>query len=582
MLDKHRVTKTHPTRPHSFKAQPQAPAPGKRHVLVAGACGWALNVLLVFCQTAHAADGGSGIIDDEITSALGAKNIAPVPRASEEELLRRIYLDVLGRIPTPEEATAYLNDANDNRHHRLIDELLAHDEMAAYWRTVFDEWFNGSLLERDFGNDGFLAWLEQSIRSNNPWNTMAREMLVPDLTDEQQRGAAYFLSVRLRGGDNRAKMDRMTSGVSTVFFGVQLQCAKCHDHPFVKQWKQENYYGLAAFLGRTQEARIGNSPIFKERAEGEVTFINTSQEEKTAKLLFLDGRVFDEPTPPEDRDKWYAKGSDGLPDTPYFSRRTILADYALTAESALFKRAIVNRLWKQLMGRGLVEPVDQMHEANPASHPALLNRLADDFATHGFDLRRLMAGMLHSETYLRSTRWTDSGPRPDDREYAAAIMKPLTADQLAVSIGIVTGHYDQMCAKFEREKKNRKISEVTPAIARGFYSREREVREFASRFRTVGEGFEANAGQALFLSYNSLMQKRLQPSRGNLVERLVKQPDNEAAVSDAFLTVLSRPPSRDERKRTVDFLSADDPSRPQLCQELVWALLCSGEFRFNH
>ena len=525
-------------------------------------------------------------VDSLMESRWKANKVQPAPVSGDAAFLRRIWLDLAGKIPRVATAREFLGDESPDRRRQLIDRLLA---SPTYVTSQADLWQSALIPEAAtdqqlrFLQPSFEAWLRDQLREDVPYDEFVRELLTTPIRNIQGGPRANrepAPDVFFRG--KQLKPENLAAATARSFLGVRLECAQCHDHPFVKQWKQENYYGLAAFLGRTQEARIGNSPIFKERAEGEVTFINTSQEEKTAKLLFLDGRVFDEPTPPEDRDKWYAKGSDGLPDTPYFSRRTILADYALTAESALFKRAIVNRLWKQLMGRGLVEPVDQMHEANPASHPALLNRLADDFATHGFDLRRLMAGMLHSETYLRSTRWTDSGPRPDDREYAAAIMKPLTADQLAVSIGIVTGHYDQMCAKFEREKKNRKISEVTPAIARGFYSREREVREFASRFRTVGEGFEANAGQALFLSYNSLMQKRLQPSRGNLVERLVKQPDNEAAVSDAFLTVLSRPPSRDERKRTVDFLSADDPSRPQLCQELVWALLCSGEFRFNH
>ncbi|MCA9219319.1 MAG: DUF1549 domain-containing protein [Planctomycetales bacterium] len=534
------------------------------------------------CRAAIAANPVSQIIDEEIAAALRADNIAAAPRADDGELLRRIYLDVLGRIPTADEACSFLNDKSPHKHHRLIDDLLAHEEMAFYWSTVLDEWFNGSLPERGATNDGFLTYLQLAIKANKPWNTIAREMLDPDPADEQQRQASYFLAVRLQGGDNAAKTDAMTSGVSTVFFGVQLQCAMCHDHPFVDEWKQDNYYGLAAFLGRTQTAKMDNATVLKERADGEVTFITTSQEERRAKLLFLDGRVFDEPVPPEDRDRWYTKGKNGLPDEPYFSRRALLADYALTADSPLFKRAIVNRIWKQLMGRGLVEPVDQMHKANAASHPALLDRLADDFAADGFNLRRLMAGVLHSDAYLRSSRWLGIGQRPSDQQYATAILKPLTPDQLAVSVGLATGHYEMMQAKLEREKDKRKIDKITPSIVRAFYSRENEVREFASRFRDGGDTFEANASQALFLSYNGSMQKRLQPSGGNLVERLSKESDHAKAASEAFLTVLARQPEPDELDRAVKFLDASDPPQPQLCSELVWALLCSGEFRFNH
>ncbi len=537
---------------------------------------------LAVCRAALPANPVSQIVDDKIAEALKADNITASPRAAESELLRRIYLDVLGRIPTADEAAKYLDDNSPDKHNRLIDELLTDEEMSFYWSTVFDQWFNGSLPDRGATNEGFLTYLQHAIKTNKPWNTIAREMLDPDPADEQQRLASYFLAVRLQNGDNAAKTDAVTSGVSTVFFGVQLQCAKCHDHPFVDEWKQDNYYGLAAFLGRTQTAKIGNTTVLKERADGEITFLTTEQEEKTAKLMFLDGHVFDEPAPPEDRNNWYTKGKNGLPDQPYFSRRAVLADYALTADSPLFKRAIVNRIWKQLMGRGLVEPVDQMHEANPASHPELLNRLADDFANSGFDLRRLMAGILHSEAYLRSSQWHGDGQRPSDQDYAVANLKPLTSDQLAVSVGMATGHFEAFQAKLEREKAKRKLDKITPSIVRGFYARDNEVREFASRFRNSSDTFEANAGQALFLSYHASIQKRLQPSAGNLVERLSKQSDNTKAVNEAFLTALSRQPTTDELNRSVEFLSAGSPPRPQLCGELVWALLCSGEFRFNH
>lgn len=554
-----------------------------KHNLTASVVTFIFAAAAMLTELTASADHPIGqMIDEEIGAALSTSKLAPAARAEDADLLRRIYLDVLGRIPTASEAQQYFADDRAEKHHRLIDELLAHEEMPAYWRTVLDEWFNGDSAGRDFGRDGFLEYLEDALRTNRPWNRVAREMLVPDLKEPSQRKAAYFLAMRVRGGDNDAKIDSMTSGVASVLFGVQLQCAKCHDHPFVDQWKQAHYYGLAAFLGRTQEARLGGTPIVKERADGEVKFVTTDREEKTARLMFLDSRVFEEPSPPENRGQWYSKAEGGLPETPFFSRRTVLADYALTAESRFFKRAIVNRMWKQLMGRGLVEPVDQMHAANPASHPALLDRMADDFAASDFDLRRLMAGILHSDAYARSTRWTSPGDRPKDAEYATAVLKPLTPDQLTTSIGLATGHFQQMQAKFEREKESRKIAAVTPAIARGLYGRDRDVQEFASRFRAGGEGFEANSGQALFLSYNNLLQKQLNPSQGNLVERLVKQADDEQAVRHAFLTVLSREPNADELQRSIEFLASEKPQRPVRCRELAWALLCSSEFRFNH
>lgn len=540
-----------------------------------------LGMAAPWCSRVAAEESPSALIDAEIQSALAMQGLPAVPRAEDAELLRRIYLDVLGRIPTPSETLKYLDETNSNKHHALIDALLVHEEMPSYWRGVFDEWFHGTLNERDFGRDGFLDYLARALRDNKPWSRIAYEMLAPDLRDENQRQAAYFLAMRVRGGDNEAKLDALTSGVASIFFGVQLQCAKCHDHPFVPQWKQDHYYGLAAFVGRTQDARLENTPIVREKAEGDVKFVTSTKQEKTARLMFLDSRVLDEPQAPTDRAKWYAKGEAGLPDSPYFSRRALLADYALNANSPFFKRAMVNRVWKQFMGRGLVEPVDQMHEANPASHPALLEKLADDFAGHGFDLRRLMSGILHSDAYARSSRWTSSVDRPKDQDYAVAILKPLTPDQLATSMGIATGHYDLWRAKVEREKKNRKIDELTPAVARALYGRERDVQDFAARFRTAGDTFESNPSQALFLSYNQLLDKQLQPAAGNLVERLAKQPDVERSVRDAFLVVLARSPNEAELRRGVEYLQAGQEPVAAKCRDLVWALLCSSEFRFN-
>lgn len=541
-----------------------------------------LPLLLLLAGPTRADHPIAKLIDGEIAATLAARSVVPSPPAAKQELHRRLYLDLLGRIPTAAESRAYLDDMRVDKHVALVDRLLAHEELPAHWRLVFDAWLNGDLAGRDFGRDRFLDYLEESLRTNKPWNRLARELIVPDLNDKRLRPAAYFLAMRVRGGDNEARLDALTSGVASMFFGVQLQCAKCHDHPFVDSWKQDHYYGLAAFLGRLQEARIDNLPIVKERADGEVKFVTKQQENKTARLMFLDSRVFDEPPPPSDRGQLYVKAENGLPETPAFSRRTVLADYALTTDSTFFKRAIVNRIWKQLMGRGLVEPVDQMHLANPASHPQLLERLADDFAASGFDLRRLMAGILHSDAYQRSSRWTTAAPRPADSLYAAAIIKPLTADQLTVSVSLATGQFERLRAKWLREAKDRPSGGSEMAWVRGQYARDRDMQEFAARFRQTGDSFEAHAGQALFLSFNPLMRKQLEPLAGSLVERLVKQADNRLAVEDAFLSILSRQPTEDERLRAAEYLTSDKGQRADRCRDLAWALLCGSEFRFNH
>jgi hypothetical protein len=289
-----------------------------------------------------------------------------------------------------------------------------------------------------------------------------------------------------------------------------------------------------------------------------------------------------EPERPADKNAWYSKASDGLPETPYFSRRAALTKHALTAESPYFKRALVNRLWKQLLGRGLVEPVDQMHAANPASHPTLLDKLADDFASHQFDVRRLMGAILHTEAYLRSSRWTSDGERPRDATYAVALLKPLTPMQLTTSVAVATGTYAQFQRRLEQDKGKRKLDAVTPVVTRRLFAREREVQEFAQRFRGISDTFDASASHALFLTYHPLVTKQLQPSSGNLVERLVKNTDAKSALDDAYLSVLSRPPIDDERAQFEQIRAASKLPAAQQWQEYVWALVCSAEFRFNH
>lgn len=543
--------------------------------------GWGVAPAKVFAKDRDSAAAVTRIIDGEINQALAAKKIQPAPRAADVELVRRLYLDLLGRIPTAAEAAEFLENNSPDKHHSLIARLLAHEEMPVYWRGVFWEWFSNGLLEPPAGGEDFQNYLQQSLAQNRPWNEMARDLLVPDFTDPLRRNAAFFLTVRLNGPDKQTKIDNMTTAVASLLFGVQLQCAKCHDHPFVATWKQDHYYGLAAYFGRTETTKVGNASALAEKADGEVTFVTTKQEQKTARPMFLDGHAPEEPKLPSEKSQWYSK-VDGQPDRPFFSRRGALADYALRPESAFFKRAIVNRLWKQFLGRGLVEPVDQMHDANPATHPALLARLSDDFATSGFDLRRLIAGIVSSDAYLRTSRWPSDQDRPADHDYAVALLKPLSPEQLATSVGVATGHFELARAKFEREKKNRKVDEITPAVARLFYSRERDTQDFANRFRSNGEGFEAHAGQALFLTYNNLMVKQLDPIAGNLVDRLVQEKDNSIAIRVAFETILTRLPTDEELARCSDFLSASQPARATLCRELAWALIGSSEFRFNH
>lgn len=524
---------------------------------------FALFLCVAVGRTSQPTSDLSRRIDTAIQAGLKEAGIQPAARADDARLVRRLYLDLLGRIPTVAEVEASLADPAGDRIHRLIDRLLVHPEMPLHWRKVLDGWFNGTdRTGRGAGHEDFLAYLERSLVANKPWDRLLRELLVPSATEADQKGASYFLSRKLQG-EKSEQLDNLTTSVASAFFGVQLQCAKCHDHPFVNEWKQDHYYGLGAFFVRLEVKNEGGRSVLNERGTTEVKFLTDKKVEKTAAALFLDDAILD------------VSGMETKP-----GRRQKLADHVLKPDSPYVKRALVNRVWKQLLGRGLVEPVDQIHSANPGSHPALLTALADDFAATGFDVRRLLAGILHSEMYLRDSRFGGK-PRPEDDHHAAAILKPLTGEQMAWSMALATGYTDQLAVKYARDLKpapNR--GEVSTGL-RLRWEKDQEFDAIAEKFRSTGESFQANAGQALFATFNPFTVKILQPQAGSLVQRLLSEKDNAVAARLAFLAVLSRPPHPEETREIVAYLAAAS-DRKQACADVVWALLTSAEFRFVH
>lgn len=505
-------------------------------------------------------------IDTGLLAVLSKEKLKPVGACSDAEFVRRIYLDLLGRIPTAAETTEYLQDKTADKHHRLIDRLLTHWEMPAYWREVLHVWMNGRSPDPGLGYPDFRVYLEQSLAANKPWDKLARELLAPGL-DDATRPAAFFLGSRLRTSDREERLDGMTVAVASTFFGVRLECAKCHDHPYVDEWKQEHYYGLASFLNRTELAIIDARPTLRERDNGDVTFQNRKREMFSARLMFLDSKVIAEP-------KSEKKTGNGdpkeLPATAAFSRRKALADYAFVPANPYFKRAVVNRVWKQLMGVGLVEPVDQIHDANPATHPGILDLLSEDFASHGFDLRRLLALILHTDAYRRSSAWPGND-RPKDSLYAVAMLRPLAPEQLTLSVATATSYAE--IVKLKSKKSD-------PRDVRGEI--EKDYKLVIASFESGADSFAATTSQSLFMTFNSGTQKYLQPAAGNLVARLIKTTDFGEVAQQCCLAVLSRPATDLEKETITTYLSTAGVPREQLCREVVWALLNSAEFRFNH
>ncbi len=505
----------------------------------------------------------------------------------DAEFIRRVYLDLAGTIPSAEVTRAFLADATPSalKRQQLINRLLASPQHARRMQYVFDE----MLMERRPGTTIPVAewqnWLRQAFLDNKPWNQLVQELLAADGVDKEKRPAAKFYL------DRNFDVDLITRDVGRVFLGVDLECAQCHDHPSIDGYLQRHYYGITAFLKRSYLFTDPKSKqkVLGEKAEGDVKFTSVFTQEEGAtppRLLNLPAIV-----DPEGTEKQYEVKPDGKNrGVPKYSRRLQLAGAMISADNIDFRRNIVNRLWAMMMGRGLVEPLDLRHADNPPSHPKVLNLLADEFLSHDYDVRWLLRELALSEAYQRGSR-TQTKSDAAATDYASALLKSLSAEQLAWSLmeasGVTTQTLAaQQAALLKSDPKNGPAKKDDPLWQDDVLHKalKPHVDQFALQFAHQGgqkTGFESTANQALFLINGSLVQGWLTPANNNLTDRLRKLDDNAAVAEELYVSLLNRIPTGDEIAEVTTYLDAVSERDPAI-QEIVWAVLASAEFRFNH
>jgi hypothetical protein len=317
----------------------------------------------------------------------------------------------------------------------------------------------------------------------------------------------------------------------------------------VQDWKQDHFYGMKSFFARTFE----KGGMLGEKDTGVVKFVPNKGQEKQAKVMFLTGKEIEVPP---------GKAK------PDFNLRAKLVELSLEpGQRDFFARAIANRLFHRLLGRGLVMPLDQMHSENPASHPELLQWLARDVVENGYDLRRLTRGLVLSQAYARSSRW-DGDEAPLDKYFAVAKIRPLTPMQLAFSLRLATADPENMAGA---------------SVENRLDSLEKSARSLAGLFVQPGDNFQVGVSEAmLFANNESLLKELLTDASGSLVTRLKQVADLEKRAELAVRTVLSRPAQAEEIRTLADYLRRRDDRPVEACQQVVWALLTSAEFRFNH
>jgi hypothetical protein len=531
-------------------------------------------------------------IDQEIAAGF-AGPFAPV--ADDGGFVRRIYLDLTGRVPTAGQARAFLDGPSSEKRRTLIDRLLASPHFARRMQQVFDVMLMERRPDVHVPEVAWREYLRKSFLNGKPYNKLAAEILASDGADPALRPAAKFYL------DRGCEANLVTRDVGRVFFGMDLQCAQCHDHPLVGSYYQSDYYGLYAFLNRsfvfTDQAKTA---YLAEKADGEVTFVSVfvSGDQPHPSGPHLPGQ------PPIAEPQFEAAAylvppADGVRPVPRFSRRKALAREATSGQNADFNRNIANRLWAVMLGRGLVHPVDFLHADNPPSHPALLDLLAAEFAAMKFDVRGLLREIALSQTYQRSSRLpagVDPASVPGDR-FAVADLKPLSPEQLAWSLmtsaGWVSAYEQSARASLDADPRLAELLALDPRRAaeraemeevQVYNSLQGNCAAFVSLFAgapgQAASTFQATVHQALFLANGDPIRALLQPG-GYLVGQ-VAAVDNHLAAEELYLAVYARRPEREEALETAAYLAARPNDRTVAIQELVWGMWMSPEFRFNH
>lgn len=506
-----------------------------------------------------AADGLVRTIDDQIAAKLSAEKVSPVARAIDTTLVRRLYLDLAGRIPSPRESRDFVESNDPNKLEQLVDRLMDSPEYHQQMAREFDVFVTK-------GNGSIRGYLEVAFRENYGWDRVFREIMLGNPEDETQELAYEFL--KRRAGDT----DQLTNDTASVFFGINVTCMKCHDHPLVEGWYQDHFYGMKSFFNRT----FVNGDYVAERDNGLVEYEDVVGTKHQAKLMFLTGTVVEEPEPrelsKEDEKKQkeyfekFKKDKKPAP-MPKFSRRTQLVDLVLKqGQQDFFAKAIANRVWHQFIGHGLVMPLDQMHDGNPPSHPELLEALAKDLVDHDYDLRRLVRSIVLSDVYARSSQWT-SDERPDAALFAVANVKPLTPTQYARSLAL--GSRDPR--EFDGELNADQIAEK---------SRNAAGTGNSNWFEQPGEAFAISADESLRVTNDPGFESSY--LRGGLFNRLKEIADDAELVDLATRSILCRPATEEEKRILGDYLAARGDRREAGIQQVLWALLASTEARFNH
>lgn len=510
----------------------------------------------------EAVPASSNFVDDLVFANLKDLGIPPSSVCDDATFLRRVTLDIAGRLPTAQEAETFLANTAPDKRDQVIDALLASPDYADFFASKWN-----ALLKnrRDDASDitsnfAFHAWVRDSMLSNKPYDQFVRELLAATGTVIANPPVAWYKRVK--------EPKQQLEDVAQLFLGVRMQCAQCHHHPF-ERWSQDDYYGLAAFftqVGRKPTSTRGEDMIFHRRGTAGATNIRSGAVVKPSAL----GTVIPPIAPDEDP-------------------RLKLADWMASPANPFFAKALVNRYWKHFFRRGLIEPEDDIRDSNPPTNPELLAALEESFVRSGYDLKQLIRTLTRSKTYQLSSMPNESN-LVDQQNYSRFYPRRLQAEMLLDAIDDLTG--------IRTDFANLPPGTRAIALPDNSYNGGTPFLKVFGRPENESvceceRGQTSSLAQSLHMMNAGDIRHKLNSGGGRVDLKTKSTQPVEERVAELYLQAFSRRPTPEEMKVAVDYLTAPqtdaagnaiDPQQAQRdgFQDLLWALMNTKEFLFNH
>ncbi len=486
----------------------------------------------------------ANFVDTLVWNKLARLGIPPSRVADDATFLRRVFLDTIGTLPTASEARAFLADSGPDKRNRLIDHLLERPEYAEFWTL---KWADILRVDRDSltaqGSVAMTRWLREQFSQNRPYDQFVRDIITAK-GGFTEAGPAGFYKVL-------EKPENMSRSISQLFLGVRIECAQCHHHPSEK-WTQEDYFAMAGFFTGVQK---------KAGPQGEVILskpgvdLNNPATNKPVPVRYLGGKP--------------------LFLTNHPDRREVLADWMTSAENPFLARAISNRIWSHYLGRGIIEPIDDLRVTNPATNEPLLAALSNHLVKSGFNLKSLTKMILQSHVYQLGPSMP--GNASDEQNFSHAMARPMPAEVLLDAICQVTGVPEKFNGWPEGVRAISMWDNRMPSYFLKIFGRPGRTSVCECE-----RSQEPSIAQALHMMNAPEINAKIHSRRGIARKLADGMATPEALIEELFLGVLARKPNSLEKAAMADVFVETKGNRRAAVEDLLWALLNTREFVFNH